>query len=96
MRKYELMYIIRPDLEQEAVEATVEKIKNLITDNGGEILNHDVWGKRRLAYEIAKYNDGIYVVLQYQANAEFNAELDRVIRITDEIIRHLIVNDLAS
>lgn len=96
MRKYELMYIIRPDLEQEAVDATVEKIKNLITDNGGELLSHDVMGKRRLAYEINKYNDGVYVLLQYNANPEFNNELDRVIRITDEIIRHLIVNDLAS
>ncbi|MFD2672198.1 30S ribosomal protein S6 [Marinicrinis sediminis] len=95
MRKYELMYIIRPDIEQEAVDATVEKFKGIVADNGGEIEKHDVMGKRRLAYEIEKFRDGVYVLVNFTAEKEVVAELDRVMRITDQVIRHLIVNDVA-
>lgn len=94
MRKYEVMYIIRPDVEQEAVQAVVEKFQGIIS-NGGEITKHDVQGKRRLAYEINKLRDGIYVLVQFNATPEVIAELDRVMKITDEIIRHLIVRDVA-
>lgn len=96
MRKYELMYILRPDLEQEAVEATAEKIKGVITDQGGEIVEHEIMGKRRLAYEIQKFRDGIYVLVQFKAEPQAVSELERVIRITDVVIRHLVVNDIAS
>ncbi len=96
MRKYELMYIVRPDLEQEAVEGVTEKIKGVITNMGGEITNHEILGKRRLAYEIQKFRDGIYVLVQFQAAPSAVAEVERVIRITDEIIRHLVVRDQAS
>lgn len=96
MRKYELMYIIRPDVDQEKVDATVEKFKGIITDNGGEITSHDVIGKKRLAYEINKVRDGIYVLVHFTAEPAVVTEVDRVMRITDEIMRHLIVNDVAS
>jgi len=95
MRKYELMYIIRTDLEQEAVDATVQKIQDVISNGGGEITHHEVLGKRRLAYEIKKYRDGIYVLVKFNAEPKLVAEVDRVIRIKDEIIRHLIVKDAA-
>lgn len=94
MRKYELMFIVRSDLEQEAVDAVVEKFLNVI-NNGGEVTKHEVLGKRRLAYEIQDYRDGIYVLINFNAPAEVVKELDRVIRITDEVIRHLIVKDVA-
>ena len=94
MRKYELMVIIRTDLEQEVVDATVEKFLGII-GNGGEVVKKDVLGKRRLAYEIDDYRDGIYVLVHFNAPAEVVAELDRVIKISDEIIRHLIVKDVA-
>ena len=94
MRKYEVMYIIRPDLEQEAVQATVEKFQNII-NNGGEITKHDVMGKRRLAYEINKLRDGHYVLVQFNANNDVINELDRVMKISDEIIRYLITRDVA-
>lgn len=96
MRKYELMYIIRPDLEQEAVDAVVERIKEVIASQGGELLEHEVLGKRRLAYEIQKLNDGIYVLAKFQASPSAVNEIERVIRITDSIIRHLVVKDVAS
>lgn len=94
MRKYELMYIIRPDIEQEAVDGTIEKFQGII-NHGGEITNHEVMGKRRLAYEINKFREGIYILVNFEANKEVVAELERVMRISDEIIRYLIVNDVA-
>ncbi|MFC4812630.1 30S ribosomal protein S6 [Paenibacillus sp. GCM10023250] len=94
MRKYEVMYIIRPDVEQEAVQALTEKFQAIIT-NGGEITKHDVIGKRRLAYEINKIRDGIYVLVNFTATPEVVNELDRVMKITDEVIRVLITKDVA-
>lgn len=94
MRKYELMYIIRPDIEQESVDSTIEKFQGII-NNGGEITKHDVMGKRRLAYEINKFREGIYILIHFNATSEVVAELDRVMGISDEIIRYLIVKDAA-
>lgn len=94
MRKYEVMYIIRPDVEQEAVQATVEKFQGII-QNGGEITKHDVLGKRRLAYEINKIRDGIYVLVNFTATPEVVAELERILKISDEVIRYLITKDVA-
>ncbi len=95
MRKYEVMYIIRTDIEQEQVQSTVEKFQNIITNGGGEITKHDLMGKRRLAYEIKKFRDGHYVLVQFTAEPAVVKELDRVLKISDEIIRFLIVNDVA-
>jgi small subunit ribosomal protein S6 len=94
MRKYELMYIVRTDVEQDAVQAFVEKV-NGVAAATGEISKTDVIGKRRLAYEIDKYRDGFYVLVHFTATQAGVKELDRVLRISDEVIRHLIVNDVA-
>ncbi|MBA9085934.1 small subunit ribosomal protein S6 [Fontibacillus solani] len=94
MRKYEVMYIVRPDLEQEAVQAVVEKFQGII-QNGGEITKHDVMGKRRLAYEINKIRDGVYVLVNFTATPEVVAELERILKISDEVIRYLITKDVA-
>ncbi|GAC41724.1 30S ribosomal protein S6 [Paenibacillus popilliae] len=95
MRKYELMYIIRPDIEQEAVQAAVEKFQGVISKEGGEITKHDVSGKRRLAYEIKKFRDGIYVLVNFTAQPAVVAELERQLKISDEVIRHLVTTDVA-
>lgn len=94
MRKYEVMYILKSELEQEAVQSAIEKFENII-NNGGEITKSDVMGKRRLAYEIDKFRDGIYVLVNFNATSEVVTELDRVMKISDEIIRYLIVKDAA-
>ncbi|RXZ83850.1 30S ribosomal protein S6 [Paenibacillaceae bacterium] len=94
MRKYEVMYIIRPEAEQEAVQAIVDKFQGIIS-NGGEVTKSDIIGKRRLAYEINKIRDGIYVLVHFNATPEVIVELDRVMKITDEIIRYMIVKDVA-
>ena len=94
MRKYEVMYIIRPDIEQEAVQAAVEKFQGIIS-NGGEITKHDVQGKRRLAYEIKKFRDGVFVLVNFNAEPAVVTELERLMKISDEVIRYLITNDVA-
>ncbi|WP_028608674.1 30S ribosomal protein S6 [Paenibacillus harenae] len=94
MRKYEVMYIIRPDVEQENVQAIVDKFNGIIS-NGGEVTKTDVMGKRRLAYEINKLRDGYFVLVHFNATTEVVNELDRIMKITDEVIRSLIVRDVA-
>ncbi len=94
MRKYEVMYIVRTDIEQEAADAAIEKFKGIIS-NGGEITKHEVLGKRRLAYEIDKFRDGIYVLVNFTAPSEVVKELDRIMKISDEVIRSLVVQDIA-
>ncbi|MCJ8013051.1 30S ribosomal protein S6 [Paenibacillus sp. KQZ6P-2] len=94
MRKYEVMYIIRPDVEQEAVQAVVEKFQGIIS-SGGEITKHEVMGKRRLAYEIKKFRDGTFVLVNFSATPEVVAELERIMKISDEVIRYLITLDVA-
>ena len=91
MRNYETIFVINPSLEEEAVKALIEKFKGVIENGGGTVENVDFWGKRRLAYEIKKVNEGFYTLFNFTADAELPKELDRVFRITDGIIRHIIV-----
>ncbi|MDR0267888.1 30S ribosomal protein S6 [Paenibacillus sp.] len=95
MRKYEVMYIIRPDIEQEAVQAAVEKFQGIISNGGGEITKHEVMGKRRLAYEIKKFRDGTFILVNFSATPEVVAEFERIMKISDEAIRYLITLDVA-
>ncbi len=91
MHKYELMYIISPTLDAEQTEAMVEKFKALIESNGGVIADLKKWGKRRLAYEINDLREGYYVVVNYQAAPTLAAELERVLKINEGILRSMIV-----
>jgi small subunit ribosomal protein S6 len=88
------MYIIRTDIEAEAVQSTIEKFQGII-ENGGEVTKSDVMGKRRLAYEINKLRDGHFVLVHFNGTPAVVAELERVMKISDEIIRYLIVKDVA-
>ena len=91
MRKYETIFILHPSLDEEAVKANIEKFKGVIENGGGTVENVDEWGKRKLAYEIAKVNEGFYTLINFEANTELPKELDRVFRITDGVIRHIVV-----
>ena len=95
MRKYETIFILHPSLDEEAVKANIEKFKGVIDNGGGTVENVDFWGKRKLAYEIAKVNEGFYTLINFEANTELPKELDRVFRITDGVIRHIIVKNEA-
>ncbi|EKY29627.1 ribosomal protein S6 [Clostridium celatum DSM 1785] len=91
MRKYETIFILHPSLDEEAVKANIEKFQGVIVNGGGKVENVDFWGKRKLAYEINKVNEGYYTLVNFEANPELPKELDRVFRITDGVIRHIIV-----
>jgi small subunit ribosomal protein S6 len=87
--KYEVLYVVDPDLGEEATTAIVEKFKTLIEANG-TIDEVDVWGKRKLAYLINDKSEGYYVLVKFSSAPAFPAELDRVFKITDGIMRSLI------
>ena len=70
MRKYETIFILHPSLDEEAVKANIEKFKGVIENGGGTVENVDFWGKRKLAYEIAKVNEGFYTLINFEANTE--------------------------
>jgi len=93
MTKYEIMYIIRPDMEEEAQTALIERFNNVLTDNGAEIEKVDEKGKRRLAYEINDYRDGYYVVINLAADEQAINEFDRQAKFTDDIIRHIAIRE---
>ena len=93
MRKYEIMYIIRPDMEEEAQNSLIERFSKVLTDNGAEIEKVDEMGKRRLAYEINDYRDGYYVVINFSGDENAINEFDRQAKFTDDIIRHMAIRE---
>lgn len=93
MRKYEIMYIIRPDIEEEAQTALIERFNKILTDNGAEIEKVDEKGKKRLAYEINDYRDGYYVIINFQSDETAVNEFDRLAKFNDDIIRHMAIRD---
>jgi small subunit ribosomal protein S6 len=93
LRKYEVVYVLRPDLDEEKNAALVEKFKDLIESQGGEIIKIDKWGKRRLAYEVKDLREGVYILIHMNAEPKVATELDRIFKITDEVLRHIIVRE---
>ena len=90
MRKYEIVFIVK-SLEEEATNSVIEKFEKLIAANGGKIDKEDRWGKKRLAYEIKKESEGFYVIFYVTCEPACVNECDRVMKITDEILKHMIV-----
>ena len=88
--KYEKIFIVNATLTEEAINAVVEKFTNLIAANG-EITKIDQWGKRRMAYAIDDMAEGYYVLVEFDSKPDFPAELDRIYKITDGVIRSIIV-----
>jgi small subunit ribosomal protein S6 len=93
---YELLFIVKPDLEDEATTAAVDKYLNLIQQNQGTVEQVSRWGKKRLAYEIRDFRDGYYTLVQFQGVAATVKELDRLMRLADEVLRHMIVRKDAA
>ncbi|WEG12799.1 30S ribosomal protein S6 [Pullulanibacillus sp. KACC 23026] len=93
MRKYEIMYILRPDLEEDAQQAAKENLAKILTDNGAEINDVQEMGKRRLAYEINDFNTGVYTVLYVTAGTEAINEFDRLSKINESVLRFMIIKD---
>ncbi|EAI4440553.1 MULTISPECIES: 30S ribosomal protein S6 [Campylobacter] len=91
MRHYEVLFILKPTLTEEEVSAKLEFVKEVLTKNGAEIESVVPMGTRKLAYKIKKYERGTYFVIYFKAPTNLIAELERVLRITEEVIRFLIV-----
>ncbi|MHA7305615.1 30S ribosomal protein S6 [Arthrobacter sp. TMN-49] len=87
MRPYELMVIIDPDVDERTVEPSLQKFLNVITTDGGTIEKVDIWGRRRLAYDIQKKSEGIYAVVNFTAAPATAQELDRVLGLNETILR---------
>jgi len=91
VRNYELTFIVRPDVSDDAVNATVEQVQNWITSEGNEVARVDHWGRRRLAYPIRDQREGHYVKLDVSVKAESIAAIERNLKLNDAILRHLLV-----
>ena len=92
MNKYESVIIINPNLETESIKALIEKFSNLINNNG-KVSSVEEIGKKKLAYEIKKNKEGYYIVFKFESKPEAIAELERIYRITDEIIKFIVVKE---
>lgn len=90
MNKYEVMVIVKP-AEEEVTNATIEKVEALIARVGGTVEKVDRWGKRRLAYPVKKFTDGFFTLVNFEAAPAEIKEIDRVLKINDEILKHMIV-----
>lgn len=93
MQKYEGAFILLSNLEEEVRKAEIEKVKNIITERQGTVEKVNEWGQRRLAYEIDKKRDGYYVIMNFTSKADAVNEVDRICKISDNFIRHMITVD---
>lgn len=91
MNKYELAVVDNAKIEDDVRTATIEKVKEYVVRYGGTITNVDEWGKKRLAYEIQKMREGFYYFIQFEADATAPAEIERHVRIMENVIRYLCV-----
>ena len=91
MRDYELMVVLDPNLDDGAIDALNTRIQTMSTQRGGTIENVDVWGRRRLAYPIGRYRDGVYILYRMQLPPNAAAEIERALKLTESVIRHLLV-----
>jgi small subunit ribosomal protein S6 len=88
---YETMYILRPDLSEDIVTQAIEKYQTILKDGGAELLETQHRGKRRLAYEIQKHREGVYVQMNYRSPGPQVATMEKAMRLSDEVIRYLTV-----
>ena len=87
MRHYELMVILDPNLDERTVAPSLDTFLNVVRNDGGKVDNVDIWGKRRLAYEILKYSEGIYAVIDLNAEPKTVSELDRQLKLNESVLR---------
>ena len=90
-RKYELVYVLKPDATEQEVAEMQQQVEAIITRVGGTLDKTDVWGRRKLAYEIGRHKDGFYVLHVISGTGELMKEIDRRLKVTEAILRHLVV-----
>ena len=91
MNNYELLYIINNDLADEAKEALIAKLNGVVTENGGSVESVEKWGTKKLAYPLNFKNEGYYVLVNFAAEATLPSELERIMRINDDVVRFMVV-----
>ena len=91
MNKYEIMFIVRPDMEEAEIKNTAESMKKILTDAKAKVIDEQAMGQRELAYEINKFSTGYYYLLVVEATSETEQEFNRVARINENILRHIII-----
>lgn len=91
LAQYELMYILRPDLGEEQLTQDIERFNEMITREGGVVEKTDKWGRRKLSYEIDKQTEGFYVVVSFQGEGTISNELNRLLKIHDDVVRSMTV-----
>jgi small subunit ribosomal protein S6 len=96
MRRYEVMLILDPSLEDKDVKAAVDRHLTTVSSRGGKVVNIDHWGKRRFSYEIGHINEGYYAVVDLEAEPAMVDELSRVLGLADEVIRHKVIRPEAA
>jgi small subunit ribosomal protein S6 len=91
MRRYELMLILDPELEERTVAPSIDQFLNVVRQGGGSVEKVDIWGRRRLAYEIAKKSEGIYAVVDLTAEPDVVKELDRQLNLNEAVLRTKVI-----
>lgn len=91
MRAFEIMFILVPD-EKEVLDKEIRSVEELIQNNGGKLEKTDQWGKKRLAYDIRDLEEGYYVLISFSAERDCVRELDRVMKIKESVLRHMIIS----
>ena len=92
MRQYELIFIVHPDLDDDALNEVIDRVSSWISDEDGEITNTELWGKRKLAYPIRKQLEGFYVVMQTKLNMTADSQLERNLSILEPVMRYSIIS----
>lgn len=90
MHKYEIALIVRPEVEEEAQAALIERLGEMLTSSGGEVADVETWGRRRLAYPIRKVQEGTYYFIQGQFSASVLPELERALKLNEDILRYMV------
>lgn len=91
MRSYEVMFIAAPQTADDELQKITSQLQSIVTEQGGTVTKVDQWGRRKLAYPIKKFEEGIYTILNIEGTGNEIAEVDRRLRVTDAVIRHLVV-----
>ncbi len=92
MRTYEALYIVTPEMEDDAVQTVATEVDDLITSNSGAIVRSEIWGRRKLAYEVKKHTEGSYVLVRFEAEPDFIVKLESYYKLSEAIIRYLVTH----
>jgi small subunit ribosomal protein S6 len=92
LRTYEALYIVKPDLQDDEIQTVAKEVESLVTENGGAIVRSEIWGKRKLAYEVKHCTEGVYILMRFEADTEFPKRLEHYFRLSEAVIRSLVVH----